>query len=127
MIESTATRPRIIVGVDGSAGSRLALEWAARIAASEAAVIDVVGVWEYPVNLGWTALPAEYSPKQDMEKAVVEIVDDVFGPDRPPGLRVAHPRGQPRRRPHREERRRDSWSSSAAAATAASSACSSAR
>lgn len=88
MIESTATRPCIVVGVDGSAGSKLALEWAARIAAAEDAVIDVVGAWEYPVNLGWTAVPAEYSPKQDIEKAIVQVVDEVFGPERPPGLRV---------------------------------------
>jgi nucleotide-binding universal stress UspA family protein len=88
MIESPETRPRIIVGVDGSPGSKLALEWAARIAFAEDAVIEVVGVWEFPVNLGWTALPAEYSPKQDMEKAVIQVVDEVFGAQRPPGLRV---------------------------------------
>jgi len=88
MNQSTRTRPRIVVGVDGSPGSKLALEWAARMAASESSDIDVVGVWEYPVNLGWTALPAEYSPKHDMEKAVVQVVDEVFGPERPPGLRV---------------------------------------
>jgi nucleotide-binding universal stress UspA family protein len=88
MSKSTTNRPRVIVGVDGSAGSKPALEWAARIATSENAAIDVVGVWEYPVNLGWTALPAEYSPKQDMEKAIIQVVDDVFGAERPAGLRV---------------------------------------
>jgi nucleotide-binding universal stress UspA family protein len=39
---------RIVVGVDGSAGSRSALEWAAEEARTRKARLDVVHVWNYP-------------------------------------------------------------------------------
>lgn len=88
MSETTTSAGRIVVGVDGSPGSKLALSWAARVARYEHAGIDVVAAWEFPVNLGWTTLPADYSPKQDMEKAAIAAVDEAFGPDRPRDLRV---------------------------------------
>jgi nucleotide-binding universal stress UspA family protein len=79
--------PRIVVGVDGSAGSVLALRWALRIARAEHALIEAVGAWEYPA---WTAdvpLP-EYSPRQEREKALNGAVDEVYGADRPAYLGV---------------------------------------
>lgn len=86
---------RIVVGVDGSSESKLALSWAARIARTECAGIDVVGAWDFPVNLGWTSLPADFSPKQEIRRAALAAVDDVFGPDRPPDLRVITHEGSP--------------------------------
>jgi len=88
MKETTTSAGRIVVGVDGSPGSKLALSWAARVARHEQAGIDVIAAWEFPLNVGWTTLPADYSPKHDMEKAAIAAVDEVFGPDRPADLRV---------------------------------------
>jgi nucleotide-binding universal stress UspA family protein len=79
---------RIVVGVDGSPGSALALSWAARIARTEHAGIDVVAAWEFPVNLGWTTLPADFSPKQEIRRAARAAVEEAFGTDLPPDLRV---------------------------------------
>jgi nucleotide-binding universal stress UspA family protein len=82
---------RIVVGVDGSEGSQQALRWAARIAEATGAGIDVVAAWELTSLYGWSALaaiPALYSPQPDIEKSVNETVDEVFGPDRPAGMRV---------------------------------------
>jgi nucleotide-binding universal stress UspA family protein len=79
---------RIVVGVDGSPESALALSWAARIARSEHAGIDVVAAWEFPVNLGWTTLPADFSPKQEIRRAALAAVDEAFGTDLPRDLRV---------------------------------------
>lgn len=44
--------PRMVVGVDGSSGSKLALQWALRIARAEHASIDAVGAWPVPATLG---------------------------------------------------------------------------
>lgn len=94
----TEPRPddrRIVVGVDGSPESKLALRWAARIAATEHAVIDVVGAWDFPPSGGWAALPDGYSPKLEMDKVVIETVDEVFGADRPVGTTVRTAQGNP--------------------------------
>ena len=95
MSEIISGGPRIVVGVDGSDGAKEALQWALRLARAEHATIDVVGVWDYPTTLGWSPLPDGYSPKEDMEKAVGQTVDDVFGPERPPYLQVAVREGHP--------------------------------
>ena len=94
----TETRPdarRIVVGVDGSSGSKLALRWAARIAAAEDAVIDVVGAWDFAPATTWAALPESYSPKLEMDKIVTETVDEVYGADRPVGITVRTVKGNP--------------------------------
>ncbi|MCZ2826222.1 MULTISPECIES: universal stress protein [unclassified Modestobacter] len=44
-------RPRVVVGVDGSAGSREALAWALAAAGRRGAVLEVVSV--FPVDLWW--------------------------------------------------------------------------
>jgi nucleotide-binding universal stress UspA family protein len=49
----------IIVGVDGSEGSRTALRWAARTAAAKGVGLRAVGAWQYPAR---AAIPAG-SPK----------------------------------------------------------------
>jgi nucleotide-binding universal stress UspA family protein len=95
MSDNVSEGPRIVVGVDGSADSRLALRWAMRLARAEGASIDAVGAWQYPTGLAWTAVPEDYSPKQDLEKAVEAAVDDVFGQDRPDSVRVLIGEGHP--------------------------------
>ena len=86
--------PRIVVGVDGSAGSVAALRWALRIARAEHASIDAIGAWHYA---GWSGPvpPPQYSPKQDLEAAVNGVVDKVYGVDRPSYLRVLIRNGHP--------------------------------
>jgi nucleotide-binding universal stress UspA family protein len=86
--------PRIVVGVDGSAGSMAALRWARRIARAEHASIDVVGAWQYA---GWSGPvpPPQYSPKEDLEAAVNGAVDRVYGDDRPSYLGVLIRNGHP--------------------------------
>ena len=76
----TGSTGRIVVGVDGSPESALALSWAARIARSERAGIDVVAAWEFPVNLGWTTLPADFSPKQEIRRAALAALEGRSAP-----------------------------------------------
>lgn len=47
-----AERPRVVVGVDGSPGSRAALRWALAEASARGAALEVMAA--YPVDLYWT-------------------------------------------------------------------------
>lgn len=81
---------RIVVGVDGSEQSKIALRWAAYLAGISGAHIDAVMAWEYPVSFGWaqgwTYVPEGWNPREDAEKALIATVDEVFGADRPLGM-----------------------------------------
>ncbi|MFY9892271.1 MAG: universal stress protein [Streptosporangiaceae bacterium] len=79
---------RIVVGVDGSRQSQLALRWAAHFAAIFGARLDVVGCWEYPPSYGWAAVAPEWSPGDDMQKVLEETVQAVFGTEPPKGLQL---------------------------------------
>lgn len=79
---------RVVVGVDGSDQSKQALRWAANFATSAGAGLDAVAAWEYPTSWGWSAVPLGWSPGHDMEKALTETVDAVFGAQRPKDMRL---------------------------------------
>ncbi len=83
---SERTRGRIVVGVDGSAPSKVALRWAARIAPVISGDIQAVIVWEYPVSYGWATVPEDWRPDLDASKVLEETLDDVFGANWPSGL-----------------------------------------
>ncbi len=95
MTTETDVRSRIVVGVDGSDGSKQALRWAARIAATENARIDAVSAWDFPSTFGWGTLPPDYSPQVDVEQLLAETVDEVFGANRPADMRLATFEGNP--------------------------------
>jgi nucleotide-binding universal stress UspA family protein len=91
MSETGSGLPRIVVGVDGSEGSKNALRWAARIAEATGARVDAIAAWELTSLYGWSALsaiPAIYSPQPEIEKSLNETVDEVFGSERPKDMRV---------------------------------------
>jgi nucleotide-binding universal stress UspA family protein len=46
------TRPRIVVGVDGSPSARQALRWAVRQAELTGGTVDAVIAWQYPAAIG---------------------------------------------------------------------------
>jgi nucleotide-binding universal stress UspA family protein len=85
---TAADKPRIVVGVDGSDGSKAALRWAAHLAVLTGARIDVVGVWEHAASFNMTALPEFEFPAADVERSLDETVAEVFGDRRPGDLRV---------------------------------------
>jgi nucleotide-binding universal stress UspA family protein len=83
-----APRPRVVVGVDGSEQSKQALRWAAHYAATVGTCVDAVAAWQYPTGYGWSPVPLDWNPGQDIEKTLTETVDEVFGAQRPAGLRL---------------------------------------
>jgi nucleotide-binding universal stress UspA family protein len=64
----------IIVGVDGSDGSRAALRWAARTAAATGAGIRAVGAWQYPARAAIPAGSAKLAQPEEMDE---QTCDDV--------------------------------------------------
>ena len=80
---------RIVVGVDGSEGSKEALRYAARQARFTGADVEAVVAWSYPAFYGWTpAYPEDFHLAHIAQQALTQALDEVFGPDRPARLRT---------------------------------------
>ena len=82
------TPKRIAVGVDGSASSKAALQWAARIACATGCGIDAITAWEYPASYGWMMAPAGWPSEADSITMAQRTVDEVFGEQRPTDVQV---------------------------------------
>jgi nucleotide-binding universal stress UspA family protein len=73
---------RIIVGVDGSEGSRRALRWAITEAAKEDAVIEAVTVWQSPFGFGETMgahvdeSKIEQAARDRLQETIAEVAGD---------------------------------------------------
>lgn len=76
--------PRIVVGVDGSEGSKDALRWAIRQAGFTGAVVEPVIAWQYPMFFGWAALgPDDSDYGQMAEQTLADTLAEVVGPELP--------------------------------------------
>ena len=80
MTTAEPTGRRIVVGVDGSESSRLALQWGAFLATPLGATLDAVIAWQLPITYGWTA--PQWNPRRQMTTVLNDSVHAVFG-DRP--------------------------------------------
>lgn len=89
----TPTDRRVLVGVDGSDGSKDALRWAARLAEQEGAVLSVVATWDFPDAFSWDGGPVPYSPKEDIENCLAATLDEVFGSRHPARMATGVLRG----------------------------------
>ncbi|WP_209752609.1 MULTISPECIES: universal stress protein [unclassified Arthrobacter] len=80
-------KPRIVVGVDGSAMSVAALRWAARIAPALDATITAVAAWHFPVDtgFGWST-PSGWDPEAGAREVLKEALSAAFGDKPPQGL-----------------------------------------
>ena len=91
----SAVERRIVVGVDGSPASKVALRWAAHIARAEGASLDAVIAWEFPPALvGVGAMPPAYYPDVEADRQLTDAIDEVFGAARPTSLRPVVRRGR---------------------------------
>jgi len=77
-------RSRIVVGADGSEGSKEALRWAARQAEFTGATLMAVITWQYPAFYGW--VPEDVDFAQLAQRALDETLAEVFGAARPARL-----------------------------------------
>ncbi|MFT2815934.1 universal stress protein [Leifsonia sp. A12D58] len=84
---------RIIVGIDESDGSVLALQHAIGLAQKFGSTVEAVSVWRFPVS--YTPLPATWSPDEDAKLALKHISDTVFGADWPSWYTATVRQGSP--------------------------------
>jgi len=99
MTDAGSPGPSVVVGIDGSAGSRAALKWAARYASATGATIRAVNAFHYP-SAG--PLPAGIEPKviddavrADRQATLDGVVTDVFGSADPEGVTTVVAYGHP--------------------------------
>lgn len=72
----------IVVGVDGSDSSKLALKWAAHQAQLTKATLRVVTTWSLPATLGWVPqFPEDFNPAADAAKVQKATISEVLGDD----------------------------------------------
>lgn len=71
------SRPRIVVGVDGSAGGAEALTWALRQAVLLGADVDAVAVWQIPAMIGSAGAVGAYldASLMDLTDPTREVLD----------------------------------------------------
>ena len=89
----------IVVGVDGSSGSRTALTWAAGEAADHGAELVVLNVWEHTLlpPAGSVSVSERYVPDSSQRTAedLVEVIKEVLGEEPPvlvqPSVKQGHP------------------------------------
>ena len=94
-----STWKTIVVGVDGSPGSRTALTWAAAEAADHRADLVVLNVWEHmvpppagSVSVSERAVP---DPSHRTAEDLLEVIKDVLGEDPPVLVRPQVKQGNP--------------------------------
>ncbi|MCC3281944.1 MULTISPECIES: universal stress protein [Arthrobacter] len=92
---TTNGRKLIVVGVDSSALSIVALQTARRLAELLQCRIEAVTVWSHPIALTAPVASAEWSPRVDAEEALNESILKAFGDDVPEGLTKLAVSGQP--------------------------------
>lgn len=89
-------RARIVVGVDGSAGSAHALQWAARQAGYTGATLEAVVAWQYPAFFGWAPVGADSADFGAIAgKTLDDALNAVFGPQWPDWVQARVVEGYP--------------------------------
>ena len=63
---------KIVVGVDGSAGSRAALRWAWDEAKAHGAALEIVVAWQFPITTSLPAFGSMPTP-DDLERGAVRL------------------------------------------------------
>jgi nucleotide-binding universal stress UspA family protein len=56
-------RPRVVVGIDGSPGSRKALRWACDYVNATGGILDLIGVWTQKITYGLPPMTLTYDPR----------------------------------------------------------------
>ena len=92
-------RKIIVVGVDGSAGSRRALTWAAAEAASHGSDLVVVNVWEHTLlpPAGSVSVSEHYVPDPSQRTAddLLQVIKEELGEEPPVLVQPVVKQGRP--------------------------------
>ncbi|MCW7945101.1 universal stress protein UspA [Streptomyces hygroscopicus] len=95
-MNTDASKPRVVVGVDGSPSSHAALRWAVRQACLVGGTVDAVAAWELPGMFGWSgpAVDAEFD-EENARQALAQELREVLGTEAPAPVRALVVRGNP--------------------------------
>ncbi len=85
---------RIVVGVDGSPESVLALKWAQTLAGALDATITAVTAWQLETVFGSYVVP-DWDPDANARRVLKDAVQEAFGDNRPDGFSGECVRGRP--------------------------------
>ncbi|MBG6217067.1 nucleotide-binding universal stress UspA family protein [Arthrobacter sp. CAN_A6] len=85
--------PRIVVGVDGSEPSILALRLAARLAPALEARVHAIACWDFPPLFAGYLPPDFYTFEGKATKILHDAIETAFGTEQPPGMTIALMRG----------------------------------
>jgi nucleotide-binding universal stress UspA family protein len=94
MMDQQFPPPAIVVGVDGSSPSLLALRWAAALAPALKAHIKAVTAWEFQIAFG-TFTPVVWRPDEEARRICADAVSKVFGHASRDGLEMLIRQGPP--------------------------------
>ncbi|MGW3497638.1 universal stress protein [Streptomyces sp. NPDC001020] len=95
-MDRDVSRPRVVVGVDGSPSSHAALRWAVRYAGLIGGRVDAVAAWELPGMYGWSApaVDADFDEESARQELAREL-RDVLGAEGAAAVRALLVRGNP--------------------------------
>jgi len=88
MTENSVVRGRIVVGVDGSDHSVLALRWAVQQAELTGADVEVIACWQWPASAGGFLPYENFDMSGITRKAVDAAVASVVGDGNQTGVAV---------------------------------------
>ncbi|MDJ0394830.1 universal stress protein [Rhodococcus sp. G-MC3] len=94
MVDNKISTARIVVGVDGSPCSILALQRARRLAEALGTGMDVVVGWQYPSYMG-VGFIGEFHPDLDAKQIITDSVTAAFGHDVPTDVEYIVKEGVP--------------------------------
>ncbi|MBW4095371.1 MAG: universal stress protein [Acidobacteria bacterium] len=92
--ETTPESQRIVVGVDGSPASILALQWAQTMGTALGATVSAVTVWHLDVAYTPYTL-TDWDPEGLAEETLQTALTQAYGDQRPQGLSARIVRGRP--------------------------------
>ncbi|MFH8342331.1 universal stress protein [Streptomyces sp. AM6-12] len=94
-MDQDVSRPRIVVGVDGSPSSFEAVRWAVRYAALVGGVAEAVAAWEVPLY-GWSAPAVDmYMDEEATLEQMTRELTEVLGADAAAEVRTRMAHGNP--------------------------------
>lgn len=81
MNESTTLKPQLVVGIDGSAEARGALDEGLRLAAALGYHVRVICAWTWPAGAGFTPAPMNWDPEADAKEIVANTMASLEIPE----------------------------------------------
>ncbi|MHA7154726.1 universal stress protein [Arthrobacter sp. TMN-50] len=92
-MERNPEDPQVVVGVDGSGPSILALRLAATLAPAFGAEVHAVACWDYPKMYEDYLLPDPQAFEEAARSHLIAAVEEAFGAEPPPGFTSVVVRG----------------------------------